>query len=42
MNAFKEHGRGKGMKLYNDYAANETIAISSKDKDDMEIAKRLR
>jgi hypothetical protein len=40
--AFRERRRGKGEKLYSDYAAEETIAISSEDDDDREMAKRLR
>lgn len=40
--AFKERRRTKGKKLYGDYAVEETIAISSEDEDDMELAKRLR
>lgn len=39
---FTERTRMKGMKLYGDYVIEETIAISNKDKDDMEFAKRLR
>ena len=39
---FRESKRLKGKKLYNDYAVEETIAISSEDEDDMELAKRLR
>lgn len=31
----------KGKKLYGNYAVEETIAISSKDKDNIELAKRL-
>ena len=40
--AFRDRRRGKGKKLYSDYAPEETIAISSKDEDDREMAKRLR
>ena len=40
--AFRERRRGKGKKLYSDYAPEETIAISSEDEDDREMAKRLR
>ena len=39
---FRERRRLKGKKLYGDYAVEETIAISSEDDDDMELAKRLR
>jgi hypothetical protein len=39
---FREKRRMKGKKLYGDYAVEETIAISSEDEDDMELAKRLR
>ena len=39
---FREMRRLKGKKLYGDYAVEETIAISSEDEDDMELAKRLR
>ena len=39
---FRERRRLKGKKLYGDYAVEETIAISSEDEDDMELAKRLR
>lgn len=38
----REWRRLKGKKLYNDYAVEETIAISSKDKDNIELAKRLK
>lgn len=40
--AFWERRRLKGKKLYSDYAVEETVAKSSKDEDDMELAKRLR
>ena len=40
--AFRERRRGKGKKLYSDYAPDETIAISSEDDDDRDMAKRLR
>lgn len=40
--AFRERRRMKGKKLYGDYAGEETIAISSEDEDDRELAKRLR
>ena len=40
--AFRERRSGKGKKLYNEYAPEETIAISSEDDDDRELAKRLR
>jgi hypothetical protein len=39
---FREQRKLKGKKLYSDYAVEETIAISSEDEDDMELAKRLR
>src|SRR5450631_2225946 len=39
---FRERRRLKGKKLYGDYAVEETIAISSEDEDDIELAKRLR
>ena len=39
---FRERRRLMGKKLYGDYAVEETITISSEDKDDMELAKRLR
>jgi hypothetical protein len=39
---FREQRKLKGKKLYSDYAMEETIAISSEDEDDMELAKRLR
>ena len=39
---FRERRKLKGKKLYGDYAIEETIAISSEDEDDMELAKRLR
>ena len=39
---FRERRMLKGKKLYGDYAVEETIAISSEDEDDMELAKRLR
>jgi hypothetical protein len=39
---FRERRKIKGKKLYSDYAVEETIAISSEDEDDMELAKRLR
>lgn len=42
MAVFRERMKNKGKKLYNDYALKETIAISSEDKDDQEVAKRLR
>lgn len=40
--AFKESRKMKGKKLYGDSALDVTIAISSKDEDDMELEKRLR
>ena len=40
--AFRERRKMKGKKLYSDYAVEETIAISSEDEDDLELAKRLR
>ena len=40
--AFRERRKLKGKKLYSEYAVEETIAISSEDDDDMELAKRLR
>jgi hypothetical protein len=40
--AFRERRKLKGKKLYSDYAVEDTIAISSEDEDDMELAKRLR
>jgi len=40
--AFRDRRRMKGKKLYSEYAVEETIAISSEDEDDMELAKRLR
>lgn len=39
---FRERRKIKGKKLYSDYAVEETIAISSEDEDDRELAKRLR
>ena len=39
---FRERRRLKGKKLYIDYAVEETITISSEDKDDMKLAKRLK
>lgn len=39
---FYERKRSKGKKLYSDYALVDTIAISSKDNDDCDMAKRLR
>ena len=39
---FRERRRLKGKKLYGNYAVEETIAISSEDEDDIELAKRLR
>lgn len=35
-------GEGKGKKLYNKYALDKAIAISRRDEDDMELAKRHR
>ena len=40
--AFRDRRRMKGKKLYSEYAVEETIAISSEDEDNMELAKRLR
>lgn len=40
--AVYEWRRGKGKKLYNDYAPEEAIAISSKGEDDFEMGKRPR
>ena len=39
---FRERRKLKGKKLYGDYSMEETIAISSEDDDDIELAKRLR
>ena len=39
---FRERRKLKGKKLYGDYSVEETIAISSEDEDDIELAKRLR
>ena len=39
---FREMKKIKGKKLYGDYALEMTIAISSKDEDDIELAKQLR
>ena len=38
---FKKRKRLKGKKLYGNYAVEETIAMSKKDKDDMKLTKRL-
>ena len=38
----RERREIKGKKLYSDYVVEETIAISSEDEDDRELAKRLR
>lgn len=40
--AFCKCRKGEGKELYNNYVLEETIAISNEDKDDYEIAKRLR
>lgn len=37
--AFMERMRLKGKKLYSDYIVEETIAVSSKDEDNMELTK---
>ena len=42
MDTFREWQRLKGKNLNGDYAVEETIAISSEDKDDMELTKRLK
>lgn len=39
---FRERTRLKGKKLYINYSMEETMAISSEDEDNMELAKQLR
>ena len=39
---FRGRRKLKGKKPYSNYAVEKTIAISSEDEDDMDLAKRLR
>lgn len=40
--AFRERRKLKGKKLYSEYAVKETMVVSYKDEDNMELVKRLR